>query len=88
MQLKATLKIVNLFLALAAFLTVGFMSLFGGEDLIWVVGKAVGCFVACWIVLGFLAAFLSLAVEGPQSLELATGSEAQSTKGKKGKKEG
>ena len=83
MQLKATLKVVNLFLALAAFLTVSVLALSNGEDLLWVVGKAVGCFAACWIVLGYLVTILCLAVEGPQSLEVASSPDASSTRGKK-----
>lgn len=83
MQLKATLKVINLFLALAAFIAVGIIALFNGEELIWIVGKAVGCFAACWIVLGYLATFVCLAVEGPQMQEIATNANGK----KNGKKE-
>lgn len=66
MPLKAVLKVVNLFLALAAFLTVAAILLVGGEEPVWAVGKAIVCFIACWTVVGYLASMLSLAVEGPQ----------------------
>ena len=66
MSLRAVLKVINLFLALGAFLASGAMSLTNGEDVVWAVGKAFACFVACWIILGHVAVMLSLAIEGPE----------------------
>lgn len=66
MQLRAVLKLINLFLGLAAFLIVGGLSLSDGEEPLWIAAKCVGCFFVCWLVLGYLANVLSLAVETPQ----------------------
>ncbi len=35
-----------------------------GEELIWVVGKALVAFIVCWVVIGWFAGVLSLSVEG------------------------
>lgn len=86
MSLKAVLKVVNFFLALAAFLTVGAVLLVCGEEPVWAVGKAIVCFLACWIVVGYLAYMLSLAVEGPEEQSgLRAGDAPPSARPKKGK---
>ena len=77
MPLRAVLKIVNLFLALGASLTAGAMSLSNGEEPVWVVGKAFACFVACWIILGYLAAMLSAVIEGPQEADATSENSAR-----------
>ncbi len=41
-------------LGLAAFLVVAVISFSNGEELIWVVGKALACFFICWFVMGYL----------------------------------
>jgi hypothetical protein len=67
MLLKAALKIINLFLALAAFLVVGCNSLYNGEELIWAVLKAVVTFAVCWLLINWFAGLPSLSVQGPES---------------------
>lgn len=64
MPLRAVLKMISLFLALAVFLAVGINSLMMGEELIWAVGKAMVTFMICWIVIGWLAGLISMSVEG------------------------
>lgn len=66
MPLRAVLKMISLFLALAAFLAVGVNALYSGEELIWAVGKAMVTFIICWLVIGWLAGLLSMSVEGIQ----------------------
>jgi hypothetical protein len=70
--IKPVWKMISLFLALAVFLGVGVVELLGGEELLWVVGKAVASFFACWIVLGTLGNML-LAVLNRQEAEPVTG---------------
>ena len=71
MPLKPVLLIINVFLALAAFLAVGAVALTRQEEMFWAVGKAVVCFVVCWFVLGWLANLLSFAVDGERPEVLA-----------------
>ena len=71
-MVKPVWKMMSLFLALGAFLGVGINELLGGEDLVWAVGKAVGAFFACWIVLGTLGNALT-AVLNRQETQPATG---------------
>jgi hypothetical protein len=66
MPLRAVLKMISLFLCLAAFLAVGGNALYTGEELIWAVGKAMITFIICWLVIGWLAGLLSMSVEGVQ----------------------
>lgn len=63
MPLKAVMKMINLFLALAAFLAVGAKTLTDGEELLWVSGRACVTFVACWLILGFLTSMLMVVLE-------------------------
>jgi hypothetical protein len=54
----AVWKTISLLLALSAFIIVGVMSVLSDEDLLWATGKAIGSFVACWVVIGFLGNIL------------------------------
>lgn len=83
MPLRPVLKTVNVLLALAAFLVVGVLSVLRGEEAIWVVGKAAGSFVICWVVLGWLAGLLSYGIEGdePEALEDPAPAELSATGG-------
>lgn len=84
MPLRAVLKMISLFLALAAFLAVGGNALYTGEELIWAVGKAMVTFIICWMIIGWLAGLLSMSVEGiPYAPEKATKAVAQKKGGKK-----
>lgn len=65
-MIKAALKMISLFLALAAFFVVGAHSLCCGEELIWVVGKAVVTFLVCWMLIGWLAGLISFSAEDQQ----------------------
>jgi hypothetical protein len=65
-------KMISLFLALGAFVGVAINEIVGGEDLVWAVGKAVGAFFACWIVLGTLGNVLT-AVLNRQETQPVTG---------------
>ncbi|MHB9037013.1 MAG: hypothetical protein ACYC64_10110 [Armatimonadota bacterium] len=56
-------KLISLLLGLIVFLGVGMALWMSGEDLIWVVGKSIGSFFVCWIVLGQLGNML-MAVMG------------------------
>ena len=76
MPLRAALKIINLFLALGASLTAGAVSLSSGDEPVWAIGKAFACFLACWIVLGYLAAMLSAVIEGPGDADVTSGNAA------------
>ncbi len=58
MPISAALKLINLLLALTAFLIVGATSVSSGEDLLWSVVRAIGAFVICWIALSFLSNLL------------------------------
>lgn len=59
-------KIISLLLCLGVFLGIGAMSLAVGDELVWSAGKAVGAFVASWIVLSYLGALLNIVAEKPQ----------------------
>ncbi|NLN77805.1 MAG: hypothetical protein GX141_02670 [Armatimonadetes bacterium] len=67
MPIRAALKIISLFLALAAFLVVGIHSLYFGEELVWAVGKALITFIICWLLIGWFAGLLSGSVEAIES---------------------
>ena len=56
-------KLISLLLGLVVFLGVGMALWVSGEDLIWIVGKSIGSFFVCWIVLGQLGNML-MAVMG------------------------
>jgi hypothetical protein len=62
-MLTAVWKVISLFLALGSFLVVGVMTLMIGEELIWVVGKAIVAFVVCWIIFGYLGGMLLVVAE-------------------------
>ena len=84
MPLRAVLKMISLFLALAVFLAVAVNSLIAGEELIWTVGKAMVTFLICWIVIGWLAGLISMSVEGVQyEPETKSGADSGKKKGKK-----
>lgn len=85
MPLRAVLKMIGLFLSLAAFLAVGVNSLMMGEELIWTVGKAIVVFMICWIVIGWLAGLISMSVEGLR-YDTEPETEAAPSKKKGGKK--
>lgn len=62
-------------LGLAAFLVVAVISFVNGEELIWVVGKALACFFICWFVMGYLGnVMLGLVV--PEELRAKIDAEA------------
>lgn len=87
MPLRAVLKMISLFLSLAAFLAVAVNSLMVGEELIWTVGKAMTTFMICWIVIGWLAGLISMSVEGLRyESDAESKSEAAPNKKKGGKK--
>lgn len=68
-------KIISLLLCLGVLLGVGVMSLGGGDELVWCVGKATGAFVASWIVLNYLGALLGMIVDKPEDIPVAHGEE-------------
>ncbi|MGQ9454262.1 MAG: hypothetical protein ACUVRS_08535 [Armatimonadota bacterium] len=45
---------------------VGIKEFFGGEELVWLVLKSVGAFMASWFVLKFFGDFLCLFVNGAE----------------------
>ena len=58
-------KIISLLLGLGVFLGVGVLSLSFGDEPVWSIGKAMGAFIACWILLSYLGALLGLIAEKP-----------------------
>ena len=80
MPLNAVLKVVNVFLALTAFLVAGITSLAAGEELYWAVGKAVVSFFVCWIVMGWLVAIFLAVDDGKRQSGKAPNQNASSTK--------
>lgn len=62
-MVKPMWRLVSVFLALAAFLGVGVVTLIAGEELVWVAAKSVVSFFICWIVLGQLGHVLCVVVE-------------------------
>lgn len=83
MPLRAVLRTISLFLSLAAFLVVGINSLSIGEELLWAVSKAFVTFIACWLVINWLAGLLLMSVEGLQYAPDQTGERSGSKKGGK-----
>ncbi len=59
----AVWKTISLLLALFAFIVVGVLAVLAGEDLLWATGKAIGSFIACWIVIGCLGNILRAVME-------------------------
>jgi len=62
-MIRGVWKMCSLFLSLGAFLAVGAAVIDAGEELVWAVGKSVGSFVICWMVLNQLGAILFALVE-------------------------
>ncbi|MCE5198777.1 MAG: hypothetical protein ABFD54_10465 [Armatimonadota bacterium] len=58
-------KLISLLVGLGVFLAVGVSVWLAEEDLVWVIGKAIGSFFICWIVLGQMGGML-LSVLGKQ----------------------
>jgi len=59
----AVWKTISLLLALSAFIIVGVLAVLAGEDLLWATGKAIGAFIACWVVIGCLGNILRAVME-------------------------
>lgn len=80
-MLRPVWTIIGLFMSLVAFLVAGGLALHMGEELIWVVGKAIISFIICWIVSSNLGKLLSVLVskQDAESIsnagDLDTGSE-------------
>lgn len=62
-------KLISLILALAIFLAVGVLMVLSGEEILWVVLKAVGAFFVSWIVLGYMGNMLFAVVTKQKEAE-------------------
>ena len=80
-MVKPVWKLLSIFLALAVFIGTGAVLLCNGEELIWVVGKAVGSFAVCWIILVQLGNVLTFVVER-QEIEYVESTTVSNEKGK------
>ena len=80
-MVKPVWKLLSIFLALSVFIATGAVLLFNGEELIWAVGKAVGSFVVCWIILVQLGNVLTFVVER-QEIEYVDNAAVSNEKGK------
>ncbi|MCX6345505.1 MAG: hypothetical protein NT018_10615 [Armatimonadetes bacterium] len=58
-------KIISLLLGLGLFLGVGILALSFGDEPVWSIGKAMGAFIACWVLLNYLGALLGMIAEKP-----------------------
>ena len=57
-MVKAIWKTISLLMGLIAFVVVGTISQTDGEEPLWIVARAFGAFVICWIVMGNLGNYL------------------------------
>jgi divalent metal cation (Fe/Co/Zn/Cd) transporter len=65
-MIKPMWRLIGLILSLGVFLAAGIANLVGGEELIWVVGKAIAAFFVSWVILNHLGAMLLAVLERPE----------------------